>query len=99
MIPWIISNIDSIAIALMVAPIAASGVIGLFLILDDYCAELKWYGKIMYGSCERDQELADAFFGKAFISLGIADITVPFAVIYGYLYVTGKPLSALWGII
>ena len=96
MIPWIMSNIDGIAIFIMAVPLMASVSMGFFLIIDDYCAKFRWYGKIMYGGGERDQDLADEFFGKMFIGLGLADIIVPCIVVYGYLRITARTFSDLW---
>ena len=93
---WVMNNLYEIAIFAMVTPITISAAFGLFLVSDDFCRDFKWYGKFMYGGAERDQDKADAFFGHAFITLGVVNIIVPLLVIYGYLYFTGKPLSALW---
>jgi len=92
---WVMSNAEKIAIFIMTMPILASVAMGFFLMIDDYCAGFKWYGRIMYGNAERDQYLADEFFGKMFIGLGLADIIVPCIVIYGYLYYSNKTLYSL----
>jgi hypothetical protein len=90
------NNLNSIAMFLILTPMVVSVGMGFFLMIDDCCARFKWYGKIMYGNAERDQDLADEFFGKMFIGLGLADLFVPCIVIYGYLYITDKTLLDLW---
>jgi hypothetical protein len=87
MIPWIANNLDKIALLIMGLTIGSGIFIGFFFILDDFAAKFEWYKKLMYGAgYEREDSVADNFFGKAFLIIGIINITTPIIVVYGYMY-------------
>ena len=96
MVPWIMNNLEKIAIVIIMVPMIVGFGMGIFFVIDEQLKNFKFYGNLMYGKLERDDEYAEEFFGKAFLSTGIVSILTPFIVIFSYLYITGKTISDLW---